>query len=272
MNKFETDWHDLRARTEKVLHSILPGADAPPARLHEAMRYATLNGGKRIRAVLVYTTGRIFGTELDHLDSAAAAIELIHAYSLVHDDLPAMDDDDMRRGKPSCHKAYGEATATLTGDALQTLAFQALSEDASGLSAERRTRMIAALAVAAGSSGMAGGQEMDIAMTDGNAPGYDFDTMHLLKTAALINASVQLGAIASGKAGDESLEPLGRYGRNIGLAFQCVDDALDGENSDISSKHKALHLRDLALDALDELNTDAAGLRRIAEFVVNRTH
>ncbi len=272
MNILETNWNQYKVRADEALNNALPVANAPPVRLHEAMRYATTNGGKRVRAVLVYLTGEMFGAGAADLDAGAAAVELIHAYSLVHDDLPSMDDDDMRRGAPSCHKAYDEPTAILVGDALQALAFEVLAHTPNGHGAERRAKMIQVLASASGSSGMVGGQIMDIAMANGNEPGYDFDQMHLLKTAALINSAVQLGAVASGCASESDLEALKRYGNNIGLAFQCVDDALDGENPEISSKSKALQLHKAALAALDELNMDTQNLRHLADFVVERTH
>ena len=213
-----------RARVEDVLARALPSAETLPTDLHEAMRYATLGGGKRLRACLVYATGEALGAALEALDPAAAAVELIHAYSLVHDDLPCMDDDDMRRGRPSCHKAFGEATALLAGDALQTEAFTVLAA-AETLSPHARIRMVEELARASGSLGMAGGQALDLKA----GPDATIDMLeerHGRKTGALIHAAVRLGALA---AAPEIPAALDDYGRALGLAFQIADDLLDVE-------------------------------------------
>ena len=217
--------HQRAARIEQVLARLLPAAEAAPSRLHQAMRYAALGAGKRVRPFLVYSVGSMLGADEAWLDAPAAAVELIHAYSLVHDDLPAMDDDDLRRGRPTCHRAFDEATAILTGDALQTLAFDVLSNDTQN-DAETRLAMLSALAHASGSKGMAGGQALDLA-----AVGYDPDLaaleqMHRLKTGALIAVSVQLGALIAG-ADARTQHQLTQYARAIGLAFQVRDDILD---------------------------------------------
>ena len=213
-----------RARVEDVLARTLPSAETLPTDLHEAMRYATLGGGKRLRACLVYATGEALGAALEALDPAAAAVELIHAYSLVHDDLPCMDDDDMRRGRPSCHKAFGEATALLAGDALQTEAFTVLAT-AEMLSARARIRMVEELARASGSLGMAGGQALDL-KAGPVATIEMLEERHGRKTGALIHAAVRLGALT---AAPEIPAALDDYGRALGLAFQIADDLLDVE-------------------------------------------
>lgn len=213
-------------RVEAVLEACLPSAEAEPQRLHRAMRYAVLGDGKRIRPALVYACGSALGAPLEALDPPAAAIELIHAYSLVHDDLPAMDDDDWRRGRPSCHRAFDEATAILAGDALQALAFEVLC--AAPLPAEVRVASCRALAEAAGTAGMAGGQALDLEPPQRRFDVKDVELMHMLKTGALIAAALRLGAIVAG-AGDELDHRLERFGRRLGLAFQIRDDLLDQE-------------------------------------------
>ena len=217
---------DYRARTEAALERLLPSRDDLPGYLHEAMRYTVLGGGKRIRAFLVYAAGQVVGTPLSELDAPAAAIELIHAYSLVHDDLPAMDDDELRRGKPTCHRAYGEATAILVGDALQSLAFQVLAEDAKD-NAAVRTAMIRELAFSAGSRGMCGGQALDMEAVGQQITLEQLETMHSYKTGALIRAGVRLGVMSRPTVVPETLDRLDDYARAIGLAFQIRDDILD---------------------------------------------
>jgi farnesyl diphosphate synthase len=213
-----------RARVEDVLTRTLPSLETVPMDLHEAMRYATLGGGKRLRACLVYATGEALGAAPEALDPPAAAVELIHAYSLVHDDLPCMDDDDMRRGRPSCHKAFGEATALLAGDALQTQAFAVLAA-AETLSPQARIRMVEELARASGSLGMAGGQALDL-KAGPIATIEVLEERHSRKTGALMHAAVRLGALA---ATSEIPPALDDYGRALGLAFQIADDLLDVE-------------------------------------------
>ncbi|MFT4178926.1 MAG: polyprenyl synthetase family protein [Thermomonas sp.] len=217
-----------RARVEAALARALPSPDTAPQRLHAAMRHGVLNGGKRMRPLLAYATGTAFGANEDALDTAAVAVELIHCYSLVHDDLPAMDDDALRRGQPTVHVAFDEATAILAGDALQSLAFEVLAD--APLPAERGVAMLAELARAAGMAGMCGGQALDIDAT-GNAAAIDIDALqrlHALKTGALLCCAVRLGALAAGAdaAGRAALD---RYADALGLAFQIRDDLLDIE-------------------------------------------
>ncbi len=213
-----------RDRVEAVLNGLLPPAGESPGELHSAMRYATLDGGKRLRACLVYGTGEAMGAPLDALDAPAAAVELIHAYSLIHDDLPCMDDDDFRRGKPSCHKAFGEAMALLAGDALQTAAFATLA-GAANLGAQTRVDMVAALARASGAYGMVGGQVLDL-MAGLDASLDELEIRHRRKTGALIHAAVRLGSLAAQADVPAALDD---YGMALGLAFQIADDLLDVE-------------------------------------------
>ena len=218
----------VRARSEAALDRLLPPADQPVARLAQAMRYAALGGGKRLRAALVYAGGEALGADWAALDAPAAAVELIHAYSLVHDDLPAMDDDDLRRGKPTCHRAFDEATAILAGDALQTLAFEALAA-ADAIAPERRLSMLRELARASGVHGMAGGQALDLAAEGKTLTLAELETVHRGKTGALIVASVRLGALAAPAADAPVLAALAEYGQALGLCFQIQDDILDVE-------------------------------------------
>ncbi len=214
-------------RIETALGVLLPAANELPRGLHEAMRYASLEGGKRIRPMLVYAAGQTFAAPAAALDAAACAVECIHAYSLVHDDLPCMDDDALRRGKPTVHVVYGEAQAMLVGDALQALAFESLAGAQAGqASAQQVVNMVRILARAAGSRGMAGGQALDIAATGEALDAASVETMHRLKTGALLVASVQLGAACS-PASDPWATALERFAQAIGLAFQVVDDILD---------------------------------------------
>ncbi|MCH9675714.1 MAG: (2E,6E)-farnesyl diphosphate synthase, partial [Gammaproteobacteria bacterium] len=217
-----------RLRVEEELDSYLPGENVHPARLHQAMRYAVLNGGKRLRAMLVYAAGEACGAPMTRLNTPACAVELLHAYSLVHDDLPAMDDDDLRRGKPSCHRAFDEATAILAGDALQTLAFNVLTDEVGG-SATQRLRMLRSLADASGSRGMAGGQCIDLEAVGKELALEELEIMHAHKTGALIRSAVQMGALCSNDVNDQILADLDKYASRIGLAFQIQDDVLDIE-------------------------------------------
>ncbi|MBA4741942.1 MAG: polyprenyl synthetase family protein [Azoarcus sp.] len=218
----------IQQRTEHALNSTLPEASLAPDELHAAMRYSVLEGGKRVRALLVHAAGEIAGADAARLDRAACAVELIHAYSLVHDDLPCMDNDVLRRGKPTVHVEFGEATALLTGDALQTLAFQVLSDTPLADDATRQLEMIALLAQASGSRGMAGGQAIDLASVGKELTREELEFMHIHKTGALIRASVRLGALC-GTADTDALERLDRYGKLVGLLFQVVDDILDAD-------------------------------------------
>lgn len=219
---------DFSARADAVLSRVLPPETRAPEQLHRAMRYAVLGGGKRLRPVLVYATGSALGASLDQLDASAAAVEIIHAYSLVHDDLPAMDDDALRRGRPTCHVAFGEAMAILAGDALQALAFDVLATDR-GIGAGIHVEMLATLAAACGSHGMAGGQALDLAAVGERLTPNELERMHVHKTGALIRASVRLGALAAGCRDAALLDALERYGHAVGLAFQIRDDILDVE-------------------------------------------
>jgi geranylgeranyl diphosphate synthase type II len=270
---------------------ITPHTDLQP--LYAAMRYSVINGGKRIRPLLVYAACEALGGSQEQADTAACAVELIHAYSLVHDDLPAMDDDDLRRGQPTTHKAFDEATAILAGDALQSLAFEVLT-DGNDLSAELRLAMLATLARAAGPAGMVGGQAIDLAAVGRKIDQHALERMHRHKTGALIEASVQLGALASGKADALGLSSLQRYAEAIGLAFQVQDDILDVESdtatlgkrqgADIArdkptypallgmaaAKRYAQELCAQATHALRPFGAPAEPLRELAHFIVER--
>ncbi len=295
MSEAATRWAALQARAEAALTRILPQAGGPLERLESAMAYALTGGGKRVRPVLVYATGQALGVDPGHLDGPAAAIECIHAYSLVHDDLPAMDDDDLRRGRPTCHRAYDEATAILVGDALQALAFQILADaDRTPLPAETRLAMTRTLAEAAGVHGMVGGQAIDLAAVGQALDEAALTHMHRLKTGALIEAAVVLGALAAGERGEAALPALRRYARALGLAFQVQDDILDvtasteemgkTQGADAAAgkptyvtllglegaRESARRLRDEALESLAEVPGDTALLAWLAEFVVAR--
>jgi farnesyl diphosphate synthase len=283
------------ARADDVLARMLPPEHQPPVELHRAMRYAVLGGGKRLRPLLVYATGNAFGVLLDKLDAPAAAVEIIHAYSLVHDDLPAMDDDDLRRGRPTCHVVFGEAMAILAGDALQALAFEVLAHDAAlDVDAKTRIDMLRVLATACGSHGMAGGQAFDLAAVGKTLSPAELERMHVHKTGALIRASVRLGALAAGCEDSTILEALERYGRAVGLAFQIRDDLLDieagtgqlgktaGKDAAASkptypailgidaSRAELSRLTNEALEAVAPLGASARSLAVLARFVAGR--
>ncbi len=295
-----------RERVEAALDRVLPPAAAHPAKLHDAMRYATLGGGKRVRAMLVHAAGawaarRSPDVREDlgfdaRVDAAACAVELIHAYSLVHDDLPCMDDDDLRRGRPTVHVAYDEATALLVGDALQTLAFEVLANAPPSRDASHAARHVLLLAEASGSRGMAGGQAIDLDSVGKPLSWAELEVMHRAKTGALLRASVLLGATAAHPlTGDES-DALERYAAAVGLAFQVVDDILDVETDSATlgktagkdaehdkptvvttlglgpAKALASRLFDDASRALDDLGGDVGRLRDIAAFVIGRRH
>jgi farnesyl diphosphate synthase len=285
-------WQD---RIETVLEDVLPPAQTHPGRLHEAMRYAVLDGGKRMRPLLVYAAGEALGISQGHLDIPAAAIELIHVYSLVHDDLPAMDDDDLRRGKPTCHKAFDEATAILVGDALQALAFQILASHPKLLAfPAQRLRMVELLAQAAGSRGMVGGQAIDLAAVGQTLSEIELENMHIHKTGALIRASVLLAAYSVEVVDAQSVQQLDRFAKCIGLAFQVQDDILDVESDTqtlgktrgadeaagkptypsiigmSAAKAKLQDLYNEAMEALAAFGDSAHALREIAEFTVKR--
>jgi farnesyl diphosphate synthase len=221
-----------QSRVQDVLDSVLPSAEQVPQRLHAAQRYAVLGGGKRLRPLLVYCTGEALDIPAAALDAPAAAVELIHSYSLVHDDLPAMDDDDLRRGQPTTHRAFDEATAILAGDALQVLAFSLLARDrAEGVSAEARIKMIRILADASGTEGMAGGQAIDLSAVGRSLQLPELEAMHRLKTGALIRASVLMAAACSPNISGSEWDALDGYSQDIGLAFQIQDDILDVEGN-----------------------------------------
>jgi geranylgeranyl pyrophosphate synthase len=284
-----------RTRIEQMLDRCLALPDAGTPRLREAMRYSTLGGGKRLRPALVYLTGESLGAALTDLDAAAAAVELIHVYSLVHDDLPAMDDDDLRRGRPTCHRAYDEATAILVGDALQALAFAVLADDSLGqIAPATRLSMIRTLAQAAGTAGMAGGQAVDLAAVGQTLSVDAVENMHRRKTGALIKGSVLLGALGAGIDSGDDFRALQVFGDEIGLAFQIQDDILDvegdaavlgkttGADAALSkptypstvglpaARDRARSLRDRAIAALTPLGPRSAPLVELAQFVVSR--
>ncbi len=284
-----------QAAVNRALDYWLPAADQQPQHLHEAMRYAVLGEGKRIRPILVFAAGEACGIELSALTGPACAVEIIHAYSLIHDDLPAMDDDDLRRGRPTCHKKYDEATAILAGDALQALAFQILAEDDQmQVGAEQRIRMIQHLAAASGSEGMAGGQAIDLAAVGQSLSIEQLEKMHIYKTGALIRASVELGGLSDPQLRAANLEKLTNYAHCIGLAFQVQDDILDVESdtetlgkpqgSDMErnkptypnllgmerAKQTARDLLAQALESIQSFDGRADTLRDIASFIVNR--
>ncbi|AOU98581.1 geranyl transferase [Acidihalobacter yilgarnensis] len=286
-----------RTRIETALGRWLPSQAVLPVRLHEAMRYAALDGGKRIRPLLVYAAGHALDVSAERLDGAATAVELIHVYSLIHDDLPAMDDDDLRRGKATCHCAFDEATAILAGDAMQALAFHILAADPDLTGdASARLSMIDMLAQAAGSRGMAGGQAIDLDAVGRELSLAELENMHIHKTGALIRASVRLGALGTNTAAADTLDRLDHYAKCVGLAFQIRDDILDVEGetetlgktqgADIArgkptfpsllgmseAKARTHALCQDALDALTPLPASAEPLRWIARFIVNRIH
>ena len=295
MPAIATRVQQLQERIERVLATALPAESRSPERLHAAQRYSVLGGGKRLRPLLVYATGECLSVPIAQLDAPAAAVELIHAYSLVHDDLPAMDDDDLRRGRPTTHRAFDEATAILAGDALQVLAFELLAaESPHAATPSARLRMIQTLAQASGTSGMAGGQALDLAAVGRTLTMTELETMHRLKTGALIRASVLLAASCADGLPAASLRSLDDYARDVGLAFQIQDDILDveGEVSHLGkqtgadaarskptypsliglehSKALAQELKDRALAHLSRLPGDAGFLAWLASWVVNR--
>lgn len=295
--KLKAFTEQCRNRVTESLELILPNARTTPTQLHEAMRYATLGGGKRIRPILVYASGQAVGVEFERLDAAACAVELIHAYSLVHDDLPAMDDDDLRRNQPTCHRAYDEATAILVGDALQSLAFQVLCSNHNlQADAETRLAMLDTLARASGSRGMAGGQALDLAAVGQPLDLTELENLHIHKTGCLIRASVRLGSLLNPQLEASKLQALDHYAKCIGLAFQIQDDILDVEGkTEILGKtqgkdqaqdkptypslmglngarEKAQELLQDALHSLEHFGEEADPLRWIAEYIIGRSH
>lgn len=216
--------------TEAACERLLPAATHAPQHLHQAMRYAVLGGGKRVRALLAFAAGQLTGAPQNRLEVVAAALESVHAYSLIHDDLPCMDNDVLRRGKPTCHVAFDEATALLAGDALQSLAFELIAAADLARDAQTQLRMLATLALAIGSRGMAGGQAADLASSGKTLDSVELEFMHIRKTGALIRASVLLGADCGSGLEEAQLQALERYSKCIGLLFQVIDDILDTES------------------------------------------
>jgi len=288
------DWMaGVQADVEDALSRFLPAADAEPTKLHEAMRYTVLGGGKRVRPLLVYASGALFGADAASLARAACALEMIHVYSLVHDDMPCMDDDALRRGKPTVHVAYDEATALLVGDTLQARAFEVLAGD-EALPPARLIKMLRLLAEAAGSSGMCGGQAIDLDSVGLSLSLEQLERMHQLKTGALLRASVLLGALCGKDLGAAELEALKAYSKAVGLAFQVVDDVLDATADSATlgktagkdaadnkptyvsilglepSKALAEQLRCEAHDALAPFGEQAQRLRELADLIVQR--
>ncbi|HEI8867385.1 (2E,6E)-farnesyl diphosphate synthase [Serratia sp. AKBS12] len=298
MSDFNSQLQVYRQRTDDALLGFIAPLPFNKDGMVEAMRHGALLGGKRLRPFLVYATGEMFGVSLNNLDVPAAAIECIHAYSLIHDDLPAMDNDDLRRGQPTCHIKFGEANAILAGDALQTLAFSILADaDMPDVALRDRLAMVSELAGASGVAGMCGGQALDLAAEGRQINLEALEQIHRHKTGALIRAAVRLGALAAGEAGRAALAPLDRYAAAIGLAFQVQDDILDviGETAKIGKRQGAdqqhgkstypallglenakAKARDLHLEALAALDTlaahsyNTAPLRALASFIIER--
>jgi geranylgeranyl pyrophosphate synthase len=294
MADVDTFLKDVSRRTEARLDELVPDATAVPAKLHEAVRWSLFAGGKRIRPATLCAVGHTFGATFDRLITTAAAVEMIHTYSLIHDDLPAMDDDDLRRGKPTCHKQFGEATAILAGDVLQTLAFKAIAEDQS-LPAETRMAVVSAIASGAGTpAGMVSGQQLDLDAEGRNLGLGEIEQIHRQKTGALITASAVAGAIIGG-ASDDEMSAIRSYAANLGLLFQITDDLLDvtqatatlGKTAgkDASARKStypalvgleatralASQAHSHAVDALSAIGQDASLLKGLAGLIVNRT-
>jgi geranylgeranyl diphosphate synthase type II len=296
-NPSRAQLESLRQQVEQTLEKILPGNDRPPQRLHQAMRYSVTGGGKRIRPVLTLATAIALDIAPQRLLKPACAVELIHAYSLIHDDLPAMDNDDLRRGRPTCHKAFDEATAILAGDALQALAFEILTMDPDCAdNAELKLHMLRTLAQAAGAAGMAGGQAIDLASVNKALNLAELEQMHRLKTGALIEASVLLATFASARVTEQERRNLRQYAQSIGLAFQIQDDILDvigdtqtlgkTQGADMAlnkptyysllgldgAREKLGAAHHTALASLAGFGSGANLLRQIADYIVERTH
>ncbi len=285
----------LQVRMENVLDKHIPNVETAPTRLHEAMRYSVLGGGKRVRALLAYAAGEFCGANLDFIDLPAASVELIHAFSLVHDDMPCMDDDDLRRGKPSTHKKYGEAMAMLVGDALQSLAFQLISQDKLLKNATQKLQMLHILALASGSRGMAGGQAIDLESIGIPLTREELEHMHIHKTGALIRAAALLGAYSAEAPAEDKLKAIDHFAKSIGLAFQVVDDILDaeadtqtlGKTAGKDARHNkstyvtilglpaakqlASELHANAMAALSYYGREADCLRQLADFITHRS-
>jgi len=284
----------MQQRSETTLERLLPAASIAPQRLHQAMRYVSLGGGKRVRPLLCHAAGALSVATAEQLDIVAAAVELIHVYSLVHDDLPCMDDDVLRRGRPTCHVEFDEATALLVGDALQALAFQLLSEHLSDADAARRLEMVNLLAHACGSRGMAGGQAIDLESVGKPLSLAELEFMHIHKTGALIRAAILLGAACGSALSDNQRMHLDHFAKVIGLLFQVVDDILDSEADTatlgktagkdaaqnkptyvsllglVQAKTKAAELRAEAHAALAPFGARARRLAELTDFIVDR--
>jgi farnesyl diphosphate synthase len=291
---FQAWSRDVAARLETALAGLLPAARVVPMRLHDAMRYSTLGGGKRVRAMLVFGAGEVTRADPARLEIVASAIEMIHAYSLIHDDLPCMDDDVLRRGKPTCHVEFDEATALLAGDALQSLAFQLLAENRLTESPATQLKMIQLFSAACGSRGMAGGQAIDLDSVGKAISLPELEFMHILKTGALIRACVIMGAQCGAQLPQGDQDHLDRYAKCVGLAFQVVDDILDEEGDSATlgktagkdkadgkptytslmglgeARRFALELLEDAQGALASFGERAQRLRELAEFIVHR--
>jgi geranylgeranyl pyrophosphate synthase len=297
MNNLKSYLSTCQNRVERALDARLPSENLLPQTLHQAMRYSVLDGGKRTRPLLTYATGQMLGIPEHALDAQACAVECIHVYSLIHDDLPAMDNDDLRRGKPTCHKAFDEATAILAGDALQALAFNILSEDpAIEVDAEARLKMIKALSRASGSQGMVGGQAIDLAAVGRQLSLPELENMHIHKTGALIRASVNLAALSKPSLDPVLAKSLDHYAKCIGLSFQVKDDILDVEGDTTTlgktqgkdkdndkptypallgingAKQKAEELHHEALKSLNYFGSEADLLRELSLYIIERSH
>jgi farnesyl diphosphate synthase len=294
---FDSCVNTYTEQVEQTLDRWLPARNKPPARLHEAMRYSVLGGGKRIRPLLIYATGEVLGVPPEQLNGPAAAMELIHAYSLVHDDLPAMDDDNLRRGKPSTHKAYGEATAVLVGDALQALAFFILAaDDRMVADSVARMRTVGSLAAACGSLGMTGGQALDLAAEGATLSVAELEAMYTMKTGVLIRTSILMAGHSCLDLADDAFQRLDGFGKAIGLAFQIRDDILDieGETEIIgkqqgadnargkatypaqfgaaAAKRRANELYAEAMDDLAYFGKQAEPLRWMSNYIIRREY
>lgn len=296
MNDFQNWASRIQQRTESTLDHFLPASDIAPEKLHAAMRYSVMGGGKRVRALLAHAAAELCDAEAEKADVAACAVELIHAYSLVHDDMPCMDDDDLRRGKPSCHKQYDDATALLVGDALQSLAFQLLSQPGLHAVAAHQLHMVHVLAVASGSRGMAGGQAIDLSSVGQSLNQSELEYMHIHKTGALIRAAALLGAHCADKVSAETLKAIDHYAQSMGLAFQVIDDILDTEadtatlgktaGKDAESnkptyvtilglpraKALAQELYENAVSQVSPYGEKAGRLIQLADFIMHRNH
>lgn len=284
-------------RVEEALSARLPNINTLPIKLHHAMRYSVLDGGKRMRPMLTYCTGKALDLSSDTLDGPACAIELIHVYSLIHDDLPAMDDDDLRRGKPTCHVAYDEATAILAGDALQALAFEVLANDPTiKVSPDTRLKMINTLTKASGSQGMVGGQAIDLESVGTKLTLPELENMHIHKTGALIRASINMAVLAKPNLDPIYAKKLDHYAKCIGLSFQVKDDILDEESNTATlgktqgkdqdndkptypallglkgAKNKAKELHEQAIESLDDFGSEADLLRELSLYIIQRDH